>query len=97
MYQNLPNAVPPLKAADSPILQTCYKRILSQVNSCNEAATRIENAIDRLLNPAPRPTNDCAPVPQPQTLESMLNGVGGSTEQLAERLNELANRLERAI
>ena len=95
MYQNQPQVVG-AKAAEQPILIDCYKRITSHINHAHEAATRIENVIDRLLNPTPRPAQDAAPKPQPQTIEALLNDADSIADGLAQRLHELATRLERA-
>ena len=89
-------ATPVSPKVEQPVLVGSYKSIQTRINSCHEAATRIENVIDRLLNPTPRPAGGDAPSPSPQTIEAMLNCADGNVEGLSNRLHELAARLERA-
>ncbi len=84
------------KNLEAPIFIDGFKRVNQRIHSCHEAATRIENVIDRLLSPTPRPAGAGAPVAAPQTIEAMLNDVDNSVDGLAARLSELAARLERA-
>lgn len=81
---------------EQPILMDACKRINGRLNSAHEAAMRIENAIDRLLNPTPRPTSDASAKPNPQTIEGLLNDTDATADGLSQRLHELAARLERA-
>ena len=84
------------QVAEQPVLVGAFKSIQARINTCHEAATRIENVVDRLLNPAPRPAGGEAPVPAPQTIEAMLNCADSNVDGLSSRLHELAARLERA-
>ena len=95
-YQDQGRAPTPPKAPEQPILMDCNKRINSRIGLAHEAATRIENALDRLLNSEPRPASGNVEKPLPQTIEAMLNETDSYAEGLASRLHDLASRLERA-
>ena len=85
------------KVSEQPVLMDCYKRISGRINHAHEAATRIENAIDRILNSQPRPVSGEGGCKTPgQSIESLLNEAESAADGLASRLHDLAARLERA-
>ena len=95
MYQDgSPNAM--RKVQEQPVFVECTSRINKRIASCHEAALRVENVIDRLLNPSPQPVSNGAVAQAPQTVEGALNQIDGNAEALAVRLHDLANKLERA-
>ena len=98
MYPNQANSgiVGATKVAEIPVLFDSCKRIHTRISNAHDAATRIENALDRLMNPTPRPAAEGSPQPTPQTVESHLHLVDSNIEGLVNRLQELAGRLDRA-
>ena len=96
MNQNQAYGNPVAKSAEQPVLLDCNKRIHARIGSAHEAATRIENVLDRLINPTPRAAETDGIKPNPATIEAMLNDTDAYASGLAERLHSLASRLERA-
>ena len=98
MYPGNPVAAPGQvgKVAEQPIFIECTDRIRKRLHSGFEAATRIENALNRLLNPEPQGVEKGQPAPPTNTIEATLNDLDQVAAGLADRLHNLASKLERA-
>ena len=93
--QNTRSAGSP-KVAEQPILVEAAERLRKRLNSGFEGAARIENVLNRILNPEPQGIDKAQPAPPTNTIEGTLNDLDQMAGSLADRLHSLASKLERA-
>lgn len=88
---NAPRAV-----ADKPRLQSQLDQLEKTLEGCHSAASRIEQAADRLTGPKPQDVAKTAERPAPHSVEQRLAMLIGVCEGLAGRLNDASSQLDAA-
>ena len=83
---------------EAPILVATGQRIEKTLMACHDLISRMEATCDRLINPSPRPVPG-ASAPQPPrqgTIEAQYSEIESGAQSVLGRLQDLAERLDRA-
>ena len=98
MHENMGTKAQGIEVSKDPALHAIHKHLTDRLQAAHEHATRIENAVDRLSGPTPKPAVETQSngAIEP-SLEYKLNANVSEAWSLADRLHELASRLERAV
>ena len=84
------------KVAEQPVLVEATERLRKRLQSGFEGAARIQNVLNRILNPEPEGVSKDAGAQTPNTIEATLNDLDQMAGALADRIHYLASKLERA-